>query len=162
MASRRRSRQYALQAMYQADLAGAPLGASLQPLWSGLMEGEGIGEEPRVPESEEVEFAQRLVRGVDDHRARIDDLIESCSTNWRLSRMPIVDRNILRMAAYELMECLDIPANVAINEAIELAKRFGAGESRAFVNGIVDRMARVLGRIAPDAPRRKLTDPVIE
>jgi N utilization substance protein B len=151
MASRRRAREYALQGLYQADLADTPVAAALNALWAGLMEGEGIGE-GRAPESEEVEFAQRLAFGVEQHREEIDALIESCSTNWRLPRMPVVDRNVLRMAAYELMACKDIPATVSINEAVELAKRFGTADSRAFVNGIVDRMARQLKRL-PESQR---------
>ena len=146
MASRRRAREFALQRLYQADLSGLPIPAALNALWSGLMDAEGM-EGERPPESEEVEFAQRLAYGVEERREAIDGLIEECSTNWRLPRMPIVDRNILRLAAYELMECTDIPATVSINEAVELAKRFGTAESRAFVNGIVDRMARQLERI---------------
>lgn len=157
MASRRRARHFALQALYQADLAGAPVQHSLTALWSGMLDGEGI-EPGRPPESEEVEFAQRIALGVDQNRDRIDELIESCSTNWRLMRMPVVDRNILRMAAYELMDCRDIPATVSINEAVELAKRYGTGDSRAFVNGIVDRMARLLDRLPPDAVRRRTSD----
>lgn len=151
MASRRRAREYSLQGLYQADLSAVAVPAALNDLWTGLMDGEGI-DEGRVPQSEEVEFAQRVAFGVDQHRDEIDILIEECSTNWRLARMPVVDRNILRMAAFELMHCNDIPATVSINEAVELAKRFGTAESRAFVNGIVDRMARQLGRI-PDGKR---------
>ena len=146
MASRRRARQFALQALFEADLRETTVSSALNDLWAGLMDGEGIDGE-RPPESEEVEFAQRLCRGVDDHRERIDTMVDECSTNWRLSRMPVVDRNVLRMAAYELLECHDIPATVAINEAIELAKRYGTADSRAFVNGIVDRIARQVGRI---------------
>lgn len=146
MASRRQAREYALQAMFQADVREVSVQQALSDLWSGLMDGEGI-DHSRPPESEEVEFAQRLCHGVDQHRAEIDGLIEECSTNWRLARMPVVDRNVLRLAAFELLGCPDIPANVSINEAIELAKKFGSQDSRAFVNGIVDRMARQLGRI---------------
>jgi N utilization substance protein B len=101
-----------------------------------------------------MEFAQRLGLGVQEHLERIDALIEEASTNWRLPRMPVVDRNILRMAAFELMACVDIPATVSINEAVELAKKFGTADSRAFVNGIVDRMARQLGRIEGSRHRR--------
>ena len=147
MASRRRSRHFALQALYQADLSEESLSTALAALWAGMVEGEGIGDS-KPPESEEVEFAQRVAHGVEQHREPIDELIESCSTNWRLSRMPLVDRNVLRMAAFELMHCPDIPATVSINEAVELAKRFGTADSRAFVNGIVDRMARQLNRIS--------------
>jgi len=152
MASRRRAREYALQALFQADVRDVPVQSALNDLWSGLMDGEGI-EEARTPESEEVEFAQRIVNGVADNRAGIDELIEGSSTNWRMARMPVVDRNILRMAVYELMECKDIPATVSINEAVELAKKFGTSDSRGFVNGIVDRIARQLRRI--DGARRR-------
>ncbi|MEZ4235927.1 MAG: transcription antitermination factor NusB [Myxococcota bacterium] len=146
MASRRRAREFALQALFEADLRDVTVASALNDLWSGLMDGEGI-DEGRAPESEEVEFAQRLARGVEGRRDELDGLIEEASTNWRLVRMPVVDRNVLRIAAFELVGCPDIPATVSINEAIELAKKFGGGDSRAFVNGIVDRMARQLGRI---------------
>lgn len=154
MASRRRAREYALQALYQADIRGVSVSVALNDLWAGLMDGEGL-EDARPPESEEVEFAQRLAFGVDERREEIDTLIEECSTNWRLPRMPVVDRNILRMAAFELMTCADIPATVSINEAVELAKRFGSADSRAFVNGIVDRMGRQLQRLDPSKRRRR-------
>jgi N utilization substance protein B len=146
MSSRRRSRQFALQALYQSELSGEPVGAALPSLWDGLVDGEGL-DDSKPPEPEEVEFAERIVRGVDAERARIDGLIEASSTNWRITRMPFVDRSILRMAVYELLHCSDIPATVSINEAVELAKRYGTAESRAFVNGIVDRVARNLNRI---------------
>lgn len=146
MASRRRARGFALQALYHADLTDSSAQRALADLWAGLLDDEGFGDE-RAHESEEVEFAQGLALGVESHRDAIDALIEQSSTNWRLPRMPVVDRNILRLAAFELMELQDIPATVTINEAIELAKRFGSKDSRAFVNGIVDRMARQLGRL---------------
>jgi N utilization substance protein B len=152
MASRRRAREFALQALFEADLRETSVAGALNDLWGGLMDGEGI-DDTRPPESEEMEFASRLARGVDEHRARIDALIEESSLNWRLPRMPIVDRNILRMAAFELLICPDIPATVSINEAIELAKRWGSADSRAFVNGIVDRVARQLGRIDASSSR---------
>jgi N utilization substance protein B len=147
MASRRRSRQYALQALYRSDVTATPVTAALQLLWSGLAEGEGLDADEHLPESAEIEFAQRLALGVESHRGEIDTLIEACSINWRIPRMPAVDRNILRIAAFELMRCHDIPPTVSINEAVELAKRYGSEDSRAFVNGIVDRMARQLERI---------------
>ena len=149
--SRRRARQFALQAMYQSDLTSAAVAAALNSLWSGLMDDEGIDDQ-RAPESAEVEFAQRLSFGATEHVATIDTLIESCSTNWRIARMSLVDRNILRLAGFELMKCEDIPATVTINEAVELAKLFGTAESRSFVNGIVDQMARRLERL-PGASR---------
>ena len=149
VASRRQAREFALQALYCADMRTMPVPAALNELWSALMDAEGV-EGERPPESEEVEFAQRLAFGCDEKRADLDRMIEEASTNWRVTRMPVVDRNILRIAVYELLECRDIPATVSINESIELAKRFGAADSRAFVNGIVDRVARKLDRISGD------------
>lgn len=146
MASRRRAREFALQALCCAEAVDLSASGALTALWSTLIEGDGI-EGVRPAESEEVEFAQRLAHGVADHRQDLDVLIEECSTNWRVTRMPLVDRNILRIAGFELRESPDIPATVSINEAIELAKRFGGAESRAFVNGLVDRMARQCGRL---------------
>ena len=146
MPSRRRARQFALQALYQSELSGEPVRVALSALWAGSMDGEGI-EDSRPPEGNEVEFTERLVLGVDAHRAAIDAVIEECSTNWRMPRMPLVDRNILRITGFELMHCADVPATVSMNEAVELAKRYGTAESRAFVNGIVDRMARNVQRV---------------
>ena len=117
--SRRRAREFALQALYQVDTSGS------------------VGR---------VALALRIVEGVARHGERIDAMIEDASTNWRIARMPVVDRNILRLASFELAECTDVPANVSINEAIELAKKFGDKDSRAFVNGILDRIAGETGR----------------
>ena len=147
MASRRQAREFALQALFEADLRGADVEVALRDLWAAAIDGEGM-EGSKAPEPDEVQFAERICRGVKARQADIDPLIERCSTNWRLPRMPVVDRNILRMAAFELLACEDIPPNVSINEAIELAKRVGAQDSRAFVNGIVDRVARQVGRIS--------------
>ena len=135
-----------MQALYTADLREESVAASLNDLWSMLMDGDGV-EGERPPESAEVEFASRLARGAEELKDELDVLIEGCSTNWRLPRMPVVDRNILRLAAYELKACSDIPASVSVNEAVELAKGYGGADSRAFVNGIVDRMGRQLGRL---------------
>ncbi len=142
--SRRQAREYALLALYRSDMAEEPSG--LNDLWAALVDGDGIPD-LRAPESEEVEFAQRLVLGVNEHHEAIDAMIESCSTNWRVRRMPLVDRNLIRIAAFELMFCPDIPGSVSCNEAIELAKRYGTAESRAFVNGIVDRVGHQLKRL---------------
>ena len=155
MGSRRRGREFALQALYQADIAGTPVSAAFAGLWPGALEGDGLLTEGHVPESDEVEFAQRLAFGVEQQRTRLDDLIEECSINWRVPRMPAVDRNILRLAAFELAECTDIPGTVAINESIELAKKYGTGESKSFVNGIVDKLARTLGRV--EGAKRRTT-----
>ena len=142
MASRRRAREYTLQALYMVDQTGIAVNDALNGLWSGLLE-EADGElGKRQADSEEIEFATGIAEGVVEHREALDKRIEASSTNWRIARMALVDRNILRMAAYEILHEDGIPVNVSINEAVELAKRFGTKDSRAFVNGILDRIAR--------------------
>ncbi len=95
-------------------------------------------------------FFFRLVRGVMAYGSRIDKIVERFSDNWRINRMACVDRNVLRLAVYELLFCEDIPPKVAINEAIDVGKKFGGEESGSFVNGIMDgiRMAFEKGEIS--------------
>lgn len=85
-------------------------------------------------------YARQLVAGICDHQKDIDQLISSQSHNWRVSRMSLVDRNILRIAAFEMLHVQDVPATVAINEALEIAKRFAEPDSVSFINGILDGM----------------------
>ena len=98
----------------------------------------------RLTDAELKVFARGLVDGTCEHMKEIDERIREAAENWDMSRMAALDRNILRMAVYELAHCDDIPPKVAINEAIELAKQFGAEESGQFVNGILDRIKRTL------------------
>lgn len=95
-----------------------------------------------APRSEEVQdafgYASRLVEGVESHRQEIDDRIRAQAENWRLERMPSVDRNILRLAIYEMWHQNDVPKLVVVDEAVELAKRFGSEQSGRFVNGVLD------------------------
>lgn len=91
-------------------------------------------------------FVEELVHGVYDHRDRLDALLGRCSRNWRLSRMSWVDRNLLRLACYELVFALDTPARVILHQAIELARRYSTSESPGFVNGVLDRAMREAGR----------------
>jgi len=143
--ARRRAREFALQALYGLDQAKSTAASPMMSgLWATQVEDDGM--ETKPAESGEMDYASKLVSGVQAQQDDIDALIESASTNWRLVRMPVVDRNILRMATYELKACLDVPASVVINEAVELAKRYGEKESRAFINGILDRIASELGR----------------
>jgi N utilization substance protein B len=121
--------------------------ASLHALWNGLADDTDGSFGGKAADEEEVDFAATVAKGVATQRDEIDKLLERCATNWRVERMSLVDRNILRMGAFELLHLHDVPANVAINEAVELAKRFGTADSRAFVNGILDRVARDAGRI---------------
>ena len=88
-----------------------------------------------------------VVRGVREHLDRIDTLLGAASTNWKVSRMSYVDRNILRLGTFEILEMEDVPTMVSINEAIELGKRFGTTESGSFINGVLDRVAKNLDRV---------------
>jgi len=144
MASRRRAREFALQALYLADINQSDAVDALRDLWAGQIDEEELTQRPA--EKDEITFAEQLVAGARDQHNAVDTMIEKASRNWRLSRMPVVDRNILRIATYELLARDDVPASVSINEAVELAKKFGDKDSRAFVNGILDRIAAETGR----------------
>lgn len=127
MARRSRAREVALQVLYQDDLnPGGDPHAADQFLAARL----------RQPEL--VEFARSLVAGVRRNRGELDALLARTADNWSLERMAATDRNVLRLGCYEILYS-DTPDRVAINEAVELAKRFGAGQSAQFVNGILDR-----------------------
>lgn len=143
--SRRKSRELALQALYDADQAA---GQSAEQLLSDLLAARVDGEDMDSSglEQADVDYARQLIQGVLSRGEELDKLIDEASTNWRVKRMPLVDRNILRLTTFELLACLDVPHSVAINEAVELAKRFGDVDSKAFVNGILDRIAGVTGR----------------
>jgi len=103
---------------------------------------EAVEREPGGAEARE--FAMLLVAGVIRRLAEVDELIRQASLNWRIDRMAMVDRNILRLATFELMEVLETPMKVVLNEAIELSKRFGTEDSGAFVNGVLDKVGSLL------------------
>jgi N utilization substance protein B len=103
-------------------------------------------------DAEDRAYADEAVRGVHAALASIDERIAKSSTNWRLERMARVDRNVLRLGVWELSDRRDVPRAVALDEAVELAKRFGTEESGAFVNGVLDRIADDLGRKDEDLP----------
>ncbi|MCB9741274.1 MAG: transcription antitermination factor NusB [Alphaproteobacteria bacterium] len=147
MASRRRARQYALQALFQADLEEGSGPEALEGLWGGILDSEDELLGTHRPEAEEMQFAGELVTGVGERRDELDARIQTASNNWRMARMSTVDRNILRLGAFEILHRADIPANVSINEAIELAKRYGSADSKSFVNGLLDRIARDAKRV---------------
>jgi N utilization substance protein B len=132
-AKRTKARERAMQALYQIDVAATDLDEALVRFWRSF---EPVEREVR-------EMAEGLVRGVAGHRREIDEAIESVSTNWRLDRMAKVDRNVLRLAVFEL-RWSDVPVKVCINEAIELGKKYGSESSGAFVNGVLDRIAAAL------------------
>jgi transcription antitermination factor NusB len=131
---RTRAREVALQVLFQFDLRG---GDYAQQIGRTVAE---LCREECQDETDVVEFAVRLVEGTLLHRAEIDQRLQTVTRNWDLRRMANVDRNVLRMAIYELMHCSDVPPKVAINEAIELAKKFSTANSGGFVNGILDRI----------------------
>ena len=152
---RRISREMAVQMLYQSDLGGSPIPQIFRSFdLSEYMTREEPGEKKRehaTPEEERAEyarkrkwvdeaflFAQELVRGTLDNQEKIDDLIRSQADNWRLERMPAVDRNVLRLAIYEMLFEPDTPKLVVVDEAIELAKKFGSEQSGRFVNGLLD------------------------
>jgi len=133
--SRSRARERALQALYQVDLAGADPLEALATSWKS-------DEDP--PDAELLEFSEALVKGVCEHLKDIDERIEATSHHWRIERMAKVDRNVLRLAVFELFWHRDTPRKVVLNEGVELAKKFGSEESGAFINGILDKIAASL------------------
>jgi N utilization substance protein B len=140
MARRSRAREAALQVLYQDDLNPKhDAGQSDRFLAARLFEPELLA------------FGRSLVEGVRRNRAELDQLLENTADNWSLERMAATDRNVLRLGAYEILFS-DTPDRVAINEAVELAKRFGARQSAQFVNGILDRLLVGHEKPATDKP----------
>jgi len=138
---RRRAREHALQILFQIDLTGGNAEEVLESFWGELDAGDDVRE-----------FTARLVRGTLDDREQIDRRVAEAAKNWRLERMPAVDRNVLRIAVYELVSA-DSPPPVVIDEAIEVARRFGGEESAGFVNGVLDEI-----RARLDAERQSAGD----
>ena len=133
MGLRREGREHAVQALYAVELSPAPPREAIALFW-----------ETERFKSTAKNFAGDLLAGILEHREEIDARIAAKSPNWSLPRMAKIDLAIIRLAAYELIFRADIPKNVTINEAIEIAKKFGTEESPAFVNGILDEIARGL------------------
>ena len=131
MGVRREGRELALQLLYALELNPIEVQEMLR-----------LSRENSRPSAEEVrEFAEELVTGVVANRDAIDNIIVDKSKNWAISRMARVDLNILRLAVFELLFLSEIPRNVTINEAIEVAKKFGTEESASFINGMLDEIA---------------------
>ncbi len=138
MSSRHRARTLALQALYGMELkAPRDVEAELAKFLDHFHPDEGLRP-----------FFLALVRCTLANRGEIDAALERCSQNWKLERMPAVDRNLLRLACYEILHEADVPPEVTITEAVDLAKRFGGAETPGFVNAILDRVARECGRLA--------------
>ena len=131
MGIRRKSRELALQALYQGELAGK----------NGLLVFEEFCRHFQV-NKKAIPYAKKLLDGVQENGDVINQLISKYAENWRLERMSVIDRNILRLAVYEVHYQDDVPTSVAINEAVEIAKRFSTDDSGPFINGVLDAMAK--------------------
>ena len=128
---RRKGRELALQALYQIEITGD---SSMAAVDLFLQHFEGAAKAK--------EFARRLVSGVVSQRPELDRLIQQSTEHWKMERLAKVDHEILRLAAYEVAFCPDIPDAVSLDEAVEIAKRFGSDDSAAFVNGVLDHIAQ--------------------
>jgi len=131
LGTRRKAREIALQVLYQMEANPLDPQEALELFWRTASASGQVKE-----------FAARIVEGVHEHLKEIDALIKQHSEHWRLDRMDWVDKSILRMGAFELLFCDDIPRKVALNEAIDLGKKFGGEESGAFINGILDKIQK--------------------
>ncbi len=150
MGKRRMAREMAMQMLFQGDLGDSPLpvviGAFDPEEYARQLASEDPEAVPPSPAAEELRdafaYSRRLAEGVHAHLAEIDALIRTQAEHWRLERMPSVDRNILRLSVYEMLYEADVPKLVVVDEAVELAKRFGSEQSGRFVNGLLDGLMR--------------------
>lgn len=131
MGKRRKARESALQILYELEFDNADADQAIDLFW----------QKKRVPE-ETKEYARWLVKGILSEQKEVDEAIQSVSEHWRISRMTLVDRNILRLAAFELLHAKNIAPAIVINEAIEIAKKFSGPEGATFVNGILDALRK--------------------
>ena len=147
MRKRTRSREFALQILYQFDLNQQDIQTIFEDFWKDRSDLLLSSQEKLVIEEDKKDpdvrsYTESLVNGTLDKLEDIDKIIERFAENWEIKRMAYVDRNILRLSTYELCYFEDIPVKVAINEAVELAKRYGEPDSSKFVNGILDKIAK--------------------
>jgi N utilization substance protein B len=137
--SRRRAREAALQMLYQSEVGRSGAHEAIMMYWPSL-DPDGV-----VPDSLR-DFANRLVRGTIERLREIDDLLAAHTRNWRVERMAVIDRLVLRLGAYELLTETQTPAKVVINEALELTRTFSGEEAVPFVNGVLDAVRKDLDR----------------
>ncbi len=149
MGSRRKARECALQMLFAADIASAPADEVVQRYWAELAE-------PEIEDAARA-FATRLAAGTLAHVETLDERIRSRAEHWRISRMAIVDRNILRLSVYEFLY-EPTPRTVAINEALEIARRFSTYEATQFINGILDAIKRDLDEEQPQAATEEVEE----
>ncbi len=148
MATRRHAREWCFQILFQLDMNPGELPAVFKEFWK-----------VRKTDPKTRLFAETLVGGVKDHLDEIDAKIKEYAHNWDIKRMGAVERNVMRMALYEMRYCEDVPPVVSINEAVDIAKYFGSVESGKFVNGILDRARKDLSRPARGGPAPTETKP---
>jgi transcription antitermination factor NusB len=130
MRRRTLAREHALKVLYQFDITKRPMDAVIESYWKA----------EETKDNEIITYSDMLVKGINQHLDIIDNKIAEYATNWQLKRMAIIDRNVMRIGVYELKYTSDIPPKVAINEAVELVKKYGDLESSKFVNGILDKI----------------------
>jgi N utilization substance protein B len=127
MGTRRQARELAMQVLFSMDMNGTFSEEAVADYCSSF-----------PPAKRVLPFFNYLINGVLQHKEHIDSVVERFSSNWKIRRMACVDRNVLRLAIFELLYCADVPSKVAINEAIDIGKKFGTPESGSFINGIID------------------------
>jgi N utilization substance protein B len=136
MGKRRKARESTLQILFQLEFNGSDAESVIRQFW----EGKKTAKEVR-------DYCQWLIKGIISHQEKVDNIIQSASEHWRVSRMPIVDRNILRMAAFELLYEEDVAPAIVINEAIEIAKKFSSEQASTFINGVLDALRKNINEI---------------
>ena len=139
MGNRRLSREMVIQFLYLSEMNEGKIENQLKSFWQNNSCEEDIRS-----------FTEDILNDIFDHRKEIDTRLEKYSDNWTLSRMAVIDRNLLRMAAAELMYSKTVPPKVAIDEAVEIAKKYGTEDSPNFINGVLD---RILKELKPDIPQ---------
>lgn len=154
MGARRRARECALQILFGLDWTEAAVDEAIGLYWVRF-----AGERPTAYEEVHLRSSQ-IVRGVVAHRAVIDAALAECSHNWKLDRMSVVDRNLLRVAAFEMLHSKpQPPRNVVLNEAVEIAKKFGNVDSAAFVNGVLHQLAEAHNVPVGDGKKKRKRRP---
>lgn len=157
MGQRRKSREIALQMLYQMEMTGQPPHEVID-LYYEMTSGDDDDDDDDKKTDRPTSFhpfAEEIVNGVYAHRDGLDAMIVAASENWRIERMSIIDRNVLRIALYEMLYCIEIPPKVSINEAIDLGKTFGSPDSGSFINGILDHLLREVNRTRGAIPSQE-------
>lgn len=151
MGKRRRAREFALQVLFQLDIAKNNPEDAVRLFW-----------ELNPADPEIVDFSNFLIYGTLEHLDEIDHLVIKYSKHWNINRMAVVDRNVLRYSIFELLYAKDVPLKVTINEAIEIAKIYGADDSGRFINGILDRISKELPIKTDNNDSKQFHDPDLE